>query len=82
MRFLCFRTCCKPKKFAVHEPTLVKENLTLDGKFNKRAGPKTNTQEERKMSIISALSRDHHSEWTDAYATSSSDSDFGSERNC
>ena len=85
MRFLCCRICSKSKKPAVYESTLVEQNSTLGEKFNIRDGPdghKTMTQRPRKMSKASVLSKDFHSEWTDEYASSSSDSVISSDRNC
>ena len=74
MRFSCFRACFKSKKIGVHEPTIVEEKSNLEEKSSMR-------NDERKMSMISFMSRDHHSYISDEYATSS-DSAIDSERIC
>ena len=85
MRFLCCRICSKSKKTAVYESTLAEENSTLDEKSKIRDGPdgpKMKTQWTRTKSKASVLSEDFHIEWTDEYASSSSDSVISSNRNC
>ena len=64
MRFSCFRTCFKSKKISVYEPSIAEEIPKVDQKSSMK-------NNERKMLMISLLSRDHHSHISDEYATSS-----------